>query len=50
MWIRPEGLATYGQSLQAQYFFFFPLTSFTTAGSKNWSTSCRFSSRDIVMS
>lgn len=38
--------STYGQSLQLQYFFIFPLKVFTTGGWKKWSMSRRFSSRD----
>lgn len=36
----------YGQSLQRQYFFIFPLMVFTTGDWKKWSMSRRLSSRD----
>lgn len=41
---------TYGQSLQIQYFFVFPLTVFSTGGWKKLSTSRRLSSRDGISS
>jgi hypothetical protein len=45
-----DAATTYGHNLQTQYFFAFPLTILTTAGLKNWSTSCRLSSREIGVS